>query len=44
MDLLNPQPLSGFYLIKCGVETGKLSYDQLQQHLRQALDRAGAFD
>ena len=43
MDNFNPQPHPGNYLIKCGLETGNLSYDQLQHHLHQALDRAGAF-
>jgi ribonuclease P protein component len=38
-DDLSPQPRPGFYLIKCGNETGILSYDKLRQHLTQALDR-----
>ncbi|MGD0053856.1 MAG: ribonuclease P protein component [Acidimicrobiales bacterium] len=42
MDQLNPQPRPGLYLIRCGVETGQLSYAQLEHHLHQALDRAGA--
>lgn len=44
MDHLNPQPLPGKYLIRCGVETGKLPYDELQHHLRQALVRSRALD
>jgi len=40
MDNLNPQPISGIYLIRCGYETGKLSYDELQHHLQQAIGRA----
>jgi ribonuclease P protein component len=39
MDNLNPQPPSGMYLIRCGYETGKLSYDELQHHLEQAVGR-----
>ena len=39
MDNLNPQPSSGMYLIRCGYETGKLSYDELQHHLEQAVGR-----
>ena len=42
IDDLDPQPQSGLYLIRCGFETGNLSYDELQHHLRQALVRAGA--
>jgi ribonuclease P protein component len=42
VDNFIPQPLPGNYLIKCGLETGNLSYDELQHHLHQALDRAGA--
>jgi ribonuclease P protein component len=42
VDDLNPQPRSGLYLIRCGFETGNLSYDQLHHHLHQALVRAGA--
>jgi ribonuclease P protein component len=38
---LEPQPHPGLYLIRCGFETGKLSYDELQHHLRQAMVRAG---
>ena len=41
-DDLNPQPHPGLYLIKCGVETGKLSYDELQRHLSTAIGRSGA--
>ena len=41
-DEFDPQPQSGIYLINCGFETGKLSHDELQQHLRQSLGRAGA--
>ena len=42
VDNFIPQPLPGNYLIKCGLETGNLSYDELQHHLHQALDSAGA--
>ena len=42
IDNLIPQPLPGNYLIKCGLETGNLSYDELNLHLEQALSRAGA--
>ena len=28
---------AGIYLIKCGLETGKCTYDQLQHHLNEAL-------
>ena len=40
VDDLNPQPRPGNYLIKCGFETGRLTYDQLQHHLREAIGRA----
>ena len=42
IDGLDPQPKPGKYLIRCGNETGKLSYEELQRHLRESLDRAGA--
>jgi ribonuclease P protein component len=42
LDDLNPQPQPGLYLIRCGFETGNLSYDELHHHLERALDRAGA--
>ncbi len=42
VDNLIPQPYPGNYLIKCGLETGNLSYDELHLHLEQALSRAGA--
>jgi ribonuclease P protein component len=42
IDGLDPQPKPGKYLIRCGNETGKLSYDALQQHLNESLERAGA--
>ena len=42
IDGLDPQPLPGKYLIRCGNETGKLSYDELQHHLRESLTRSGA--
>jgi len=41
-DELDPQPQPGKYLIRCGNETGKLSYEELQHHLLESLDRAGA--
>lgn len=40
-DSLEPAPRPGLYLVKCGIETGRLSFDELHQHLRRALDRAG---
>jgi ribonuclease P protein component len=40
LDDFNPQPKPGFYLIRCGLETGNLSYDELHNHLRKALERA----
>ena len=43
IDELTPQPHSGTYLIKCGFETGKISYDELRHHLTQALERCGSF-
>jgi ribonuclease P protein component len=42
VDNLNPQPKPGNYLIRCGFETGSLSYEELQHHLHQALGRARA--
>ena len=42
VDGLDPQPKPGKYLIRCGNETGKLSYGALQQHLTESLERAGA--
>lgn len=38
VDGLEPPPRSGFYLIRCGLETGHLSYEQLQHHLHRALE------
>jgi ribonuclease P protein component len=33
-----PTPLSdGFYLVKCGIGTQELTYDELHHHLEQAL-------
>ena len=37
VDGLDP-PRSGSYLIRCGLETGQLSYEQLQHHLYRALE------
>lgn len=42
VDQLDPQPKPGKYLIRCGNETRDLSYDELQYHLNEALQRAGA--
>ena len=42
IDDLNPQPSPGTYLIRCGIETGNLTYDELHSHLERALERAGA--
>ena len=39
-DDLDPQPAPGIYLVKCGYETGRLPYAELQQHLHEALVRA----
>jgi len=41
VDGLEPLPRPGSYLIRCGNETGRLSYDELHHHLIQALERAG---
>lgn len=41
VDGLEPRPRPGSYLIRCGNETGRLTYDELQHHLVQALERAG---
>ncbi|MGH3732827.1 MAG: ribonuclease P protein component [Acidimicrobiales bacterium] len=40
IDDLNPQPQPGSYLIRCGNETGNLSYAQLHLHLTRAIGRA----
>ena len=40
-DDLDPQPQPGLYLVRCGFETGRLSYDEIHHHLNQALGRAG---
>ena len=37
LDGTQPRPPSGKYLIKCGVGTAELTYDQLHDHLRRAL-------
>jgi ribonuclease P protein component len=42
IDDLDPQPKTGTYLIRCGIETGNLSYDELHSHLLRALERATA--
>ena len=42
VDHLDPQPKPGKYLIRCGNETGNLSYEELEHHLKEALERAGA--
>jgi ribonuclease P protein component len=42
VDHLDPQPKPGKYLIRCGNETGNLSYEELQHQLNEALARAGA--
>ncbi|MFI5035675.1 MAG: ribonuclease P protein component [Acidimicrobiales bacterium] len=41
VDGLDPLPRPGSYLIRCGNETGILTYDELHHHLIQALERAG---
>lgn len=41
VDGLDPAPPAGSYLIRCDIQTGQLSYDQLAHHLREALGRAG---
>ena len=43
MDSFSPAPRPGLYLIKCANGTGQLSYDELEQHLRAALQRAHAW-
>ncbi len=40
VDDLDPLPHPGIYLIRCGVETGNLSYEELKHHLRKAIERA----
>ena len=40
LDEVHTSVRSGTYLIKCGNETGSLSYDQLRSHLHEALERA----
>ena len=42
IDDLEPQPRSGTYLIRCGIETRNLSYELLHHHLENALERAHA--
>jgi len=41
VDGLETRPRPGSYLIRCGNETGQLTYDELHHHLLQALERAG---
>ncbi len=40
MDDLRPPPKAGLYLIKCGIQTGNLSYAELLLHLNKAIERA----
>jgi ribonuclease P protein component len=40
IDDLKPPPRAGLYLIGCGIETGTLSYEQLQYHVHRAVSRA----
>src|ERR1700722_17975826 len=40
MDDLRPPPRPGLYLVKCGIQTGNLSYAQLLLHLSKAVERA----
>jgi ribonuclease P protein component len=40
MDDLRPPPQAGLYLIKCGIQTGNLSYAELLLHLNRAIERA----
>jgi ribonuclease P protein component len=40
MDEISPRPLSGKYLIRVGIETSQLTYDELRHHLTNALQRA----
>jgi ribonuclease P protein component len=42
IDDLEPRPYSGTYLIRCGIETRNLSYEELLHHLEKALERAHA--
>ncbi len=37
LDEMDPRPLPGKYLIKCGVGAAELTYDELNDHLRRAL-------
>jgi ribonuclease P protein component len=41
VDALDPAPPRGTYLIRCDIQTGQLTHDQLDHHLREALSRAG---
>lgn len=41
VDAIDPPPARGSYLIKCDIQTGQLTHDQLAHHLREALGRAG---
>jgi ribonuclease P protein component len=38
IDLRTPPLATGFYLVKCGIGTDKLTYDELQHHLYRAID------
>lgn len=42
IDERTPPPSPGYYLIRCGNETGNLSYEQFDYHLTRALGRSGA--
>ena len=38
VEELSPRLTEGFYLVKCGVETPNLTYDELRNHLNRAID------
>jgi ribonuclease P protein component len=42
VDALEPTPPTGFYLIRVGPEARLLSYEELQDHLRIAVERIRA--
>lgn len=44
MDECRAHTLPGLYLIKCGIGTSELTYDELRHHVREALRRAGTFE
>ncbi len=41
LDASDDRMMPGYYLIKCSIETGSLTYDELRRHLERAVERAG---